>query len=167
MPGFKEKLAALRLWESNVPLVTFLEKFGNDPYRDFIQYRIKDTSARDLQDAALDDWAIAADALGIPVNLEIPARISGTLKGRFLVDPSYWTGPKARSCVEAVTDSGGAVDDEVDLGESWHHEVSELDQTQQRALLGLFMFGSNLFAGLASESKLIRRHLGLRKGLFG
>jgi hypothetical protein len=145
----------------------FLREFGGDTYREFVEYRLKSFPARQLQDAALDSWAVAADALGLPVELEVLARVSATLKARLLVDAGYWTGPSARSCPEAFTDVISVVRDEIGLGPLWKDKVEEIAEDEQRALLSLLMFATDVFAGLASESKVIRRHIGVRKGLFG
>jgi hypothetical protein len=59
------------------------------------------------------------------------------------------------------------VDDEFDLGPIRDKKAEELPEGHQRALLGLLMFATSVFAGIASESRFIRRHMGMRKGLFG
>ena len=60
------------------------------------------------------------------------------------------------------------MDEQIDLGTIWNDKrVEEPGEGDQRASLSLLMFATNLFAGLASESMLIRRHMGIRKVLFG
>jgi hypothetical protein len=163
----EQRLVSLKLGQSVSPLVDFLREFGEDAYRELVQYRLKSFSTRQLQDAALDDWAVAADALGLPAELEGFARVGATLKARYLVDQGYWIGPSARSCAEAFADIVSAVGDEVNLEPIRDRKVEALREHHQRVLLGLRMFATNRFAGLASESKSIRKHLGMRKGLFG
>ena len=167
MSSIERRLVELKLGTSASPLFDFLREFAKDPYREFVQYRLKSFSARQLQDAALDDWAAAADALGLPVKLEVLARVSATLKARYLVGLGYWIGPGARSCAEAFADIISTVEDEIGRGPILHKKVEELPEGHQRALLGLLMFATNLFAGLASESRFIRKHIGMRKGIFG
>ena len=168
MTSIERRLVSLKLGTSDSPLLDFLGEFAKDAFREFVQYRLMSFSARELQDTALDHWAVAADALGLPFELEVFARIGATLKARLLVDPGYWTGPSARSCAEAFADIVSAVADEIDLVTIWNDKrIEELDESAQRALLDLFMFASNLFAGLGSESRFIRRNMGIRKGLFG
>lgn len=167
MAGRERRLVNLKAGTSASPLSDFLREFGADPYRELVQDQVISFSARQLQDAALDDWAAFADALGLPVELEVFARVGATLKVRYLVNPGYWIGPSARSCAEAFADIISAVGDEIDLRLIQDKKVEELPEHHQRALLSLAMFATNLFAALASESRFIRTHLGIRKGLFG
>ena len=168
MTSIENRLLSLNLGTSASPLSDFLKEFAKDPYREFVQYRLRSFSPRNLQDAALDDWAVAADTLGLPAELEGLARASATLKARFLVDPGYWSGFSARSCADAFTDIVNTVAVEIDLATIWNDtRMEELSASAQRVLLGLFMFASNLFAGQACESRLIRRQMGIRKSFFG
>ena len=165
--NFKDRYSALNLGTSTTQLRDFLQALGNEPYRDFVEYRLKDLSTRELQDAAIDDLMLGMQLLGKPYNLEQGARISAVLRARFLVDPSYWVGSTARRCAEALPDVVGVFEEELSLGDVSRKSVEQLDDQQQRALFSLFGFATDLFAGHASESKLIRSNMGLRKGLFG
>ncbi|MFC1974053.1 hypothetical protein ACFLU2_01700 [Chloroflexota bacterium] len=167
MSSIERRLTRIRAGTSASPLFDFLTEFGKDPYREFVQYRLKSFSTRQLQDAALDDWAVAADMLGLPFELEVLARFSAVLRSRYLITPTYWTGPITLTCAEAFTEIISTLENELDLGPILDKKIEEISEGRQRALLTILMSATNLFAGLASESRLIRKHMGMRKGIFG
>jgi len=167
MADFKGRLFGLNLSTSKTPLQDLLLELGNEPYRSFVEYRIKDLSAKELQDAAIDSWWEVLDALGLPHNLEVGAKVSAVLRSRILVDPTYWQGSQARSYSEALADIYSIIDAEMDLPSEWLQPVETLTEQHQRSVLALVFFVTDLFAGHGAESKLIRSNMGIKKGLFG
>jgi len=162
------KKTFLGLNPGKAPLQSLLLALGDEPYRSFVEYRIKDHSAKDLQNAAIDNWWLVLDDLGIPRDAyEASAKVSAVLRSRILVDASYWQGPQARTCREAFADILSIVDEEMEIPIAWLQPTETLTEQQQRSLMHLWFFATDIFAGSGAESKLLRRNMGIRKGLFG
>ena len=128
---FKKRFFGLNLGMSKTPLRDFLRKLGAEPYRDFVEYRIKDLSAKELQDAAINGISLRVRELGVSVDLEAMARLSAILRSRILIDADYWSGPSARNCTEALVDILSIIDDETDIPARWDKTVETLTEQQQ------------------------------------
>ena len=165
MLSIRDRVAELDLPRSPTPLSDFLDEFGTDPIRDFVEYRLNEAPGQAPQDSAMDDWAQAADGLNIPVDLEIFARVAGTLKARYIVNQTYWRGPTERTCAQSLLDTVQAVHHEHPTLTSDLTTLRGLPESDQRNYLCLFFMTSDLFAALASESRMLRKHIGIRKGM--
>lgn len=171
----ENRLVALNLWKSPTPLSDLLDEFGTDSFSSFVEYRLREFPADLLQDSAMNHWAEAEEGLGISESANGPdtlqnweqfMRVSGTMKARHMVDPSYWSGPTARTCTQSLLDVIEVVDEQHPI--PWSDEVSLRagSRQEQSAFVSLFLAASDLYAALASESRMIRRHIGLKKGVF-
>ena len=153
---------------SQTPFTNFSDALGPTPFRLFVEYRLHDLNAKELQDAALNHWQDASVYLQLPsVGWESVTRVSGTLKARWFTDQSYWQGQNPRTCNEALQEVIAAVKHEFAFEDAAELGTDADSNVKERGLLSLVWFFADLCAGLAAESRITRKFIGVRKGLFG
>ncbi len=140
-------------------LEEFLNRAGEKPYRELVQYHIKRTGTLELQKAVLDETGL------LPQDLQefVIAYIDAT-NSQFGYDQSFWTKATCREAFEAIIRVAIAT---LPISNQFVSVAGALEAKNHVLAFQLFQISTLSFAYSASTQRKQRKFMGIRKGLLG
>ena len=140
-------------------LEEFLSGAGEKPYRELIQYHIKRTATRDLQNAALGETQM------LPTNLQaFVMEFIDVISLQFGYDQAFWSRATCRQAFDAIIN---VAMDTFPISDRISSVAEALQKENHSLAFQLFQIPTLSFAYSASTQRKQRKFMGIRKGLFG
>ena len=140
-------------------LEEFLSGAGKRPYRELIQYHIKRTATRDLQNAVLGETQM------LPTNHQaFVMEFIDVINLQFGYDQAFWSRATCRQAFDAIIN---VAMDTFPINDRISSVAEALQKENHSFAFQLFQIPTLSFAYSASTQRKQRKFMGIRKGLFG